>query len=632
MSSPWSLCVFFVTVDRMNISFLRSRIFWAGLSAIVAVGGYILWKSQFDRGPFYETERVTRGDVIRTVEVTGQIKPEQRINLSFRGSGRLGALHAKVGQVVVPGHVLAELENTDVRFATERAGSALAVARANLAAREAGETEEAIRIAQAALEQAEAALKKAQSDLEIVRLQVEDDARVAELAGDTANKNFANATRSTRQTVLNSYDTARNAFFTALGAVQTGLVDGDVIIGVDNSAANDAYENMLGLYDRSSLDQARNAYPDAKASRQSAERSVRSLTAQSSPEDIRIAASAMRSALQKTQSFLDATQRALAGTATGVNLNVTDLGTKKTLIETDRSAVSTQLAAVIAAEQGMTTAELAQTSTLDQMRNAAETAQANLTIARHNRETKVKSAETNVVLQRAALESAKASLSLKQSRPRAVDLGALRAQIQEAATAYAEATEKLKDLQIIVRTTGTVAEILPSLGEQVLPNVTVIKMIGSDGITVETLIPEADIAKVIPGQIVRMTLDAYGDAVAFTGAVLSEDPDQTKVQDAVYYKAFVTLEPAGHDVKPGMTANVTILTGERKNVLFIPSRALREERGRLFVRIGEQATRDVPVTIGLRGNEGRVEVLSGVSEGETIVVGELTKEEYAKRK
>ena len=126
------------------------------------------------------------------------------------------------------------------------------------------------------------------------------------------------------------------------------------------------------------------------------------------------------------------------------------------------------------------------------------------------------------------------------------------------------------------------------------------------------LIPEADIAKVKTSQTAKITLDAYGDDVMFDGKVAAIDPDQTKVQEAVYYKTRIQVEPAGRDVKPGMTANVTIITDERKNALVIPLRAVRTKEGtdrKNRPPARSRKSNETTVELGLRGDEGRVEVV-----------------------
>lgn len=604
---------------------------WMVLVTIVIVGGagWYVRNRQSNQGPFYETIPVERGDVVRTVDVTGQVKPEARIGLSFPTIGKVVRIKVKVGDRVNAGDAVMELDAQDASFSVQRSSASLSAARANLQARLAGETSESIQIAEASVQQAQAAYEKSVSDLAATRLGVEEDYRVAAIAVDTADRNRTNSAASTNQTVQNAYDNGRYAIVSALGSMQTSLVDGDAIIGIDNASANDAFEDVLGVADRFALQRARSNYLLAKAAHASAVSASQSLLPTSTSDEIRQAADKVRTALQSAQMYLDDVQRVLAGTITTVNFTATQLATKQGTIDSDRTAVSTQISTVATAMQTISNAEIARTTTNAQMENAYATALANLAIADTNRTSKVRAAEATVAVQKAAVQSAQASLAAKKAPPRAVDVAALRAQVQDATTAYEQAVDHLNDMTLRAPTEGVIADIVPESGEQVSANVAVVHMVATDGYTVEALVPEADISKVEPGQSVTMTLDAYGYDVEFQGRVVSEEPDQTVVQDAIYYTVYIELDAQGKDVKPGMTVNATILTGKREGVMVIPSRAIREgSAGKYVQRMDGSALVDMLVELGMRGDEGRVEVLSGVEEGQSIVVGELTAAEY----
>lgn len=615
----------------MNTAFLKSKWLWAGVVIVIVGGGLYVRNKNANKGPFYETAGVERGQVLQTVEVTGQMKPQSRIDLSFKASGKLTVLNVKVGDVVKANDVLGELDMKDLQFSISRAAASLASARATLNARLAGETPESIRIAEASVQQAQASYDKAVADVESMKRTVQDEYQVATIAVDTAQKNLTNSGASLDQDVRNSYESARAKLRGVLGDLQTALADGDAVIGVDNTASNDSYEGVLGINDRSALDRAKMQYPGAKASAQTALTSVNGLTSLSSNTDVRASTELVRTALSQIQSYLEQVQRVLAGTITNSSLTETQLATKRSTIDSDRASVSADLTTITSALQVMNTVELTRTTTLAQLQNALQTAQANLRTADTNRVTKVQTAESNVLIQRAGLTSAQATLSLKKAPPRAVDVAALRAQVMDAETAYAQANERLNDARIIAPVDGVIADVLPSIGQQVAVGQVVVQLVAAEGYTVEALVPEADIAKIKIGQSASMTLDAFGDSVPFTGTVVSENPDQTKVQDAIYYKTFFQLIADGHDVKPGMTANVTVTTGEAKDTLFIPTRAVREQEGVNTVRVLENnQPREVQVILGLRGDEGRVEVKEGLAVGQQVVVGELTADEYKK--
>jgi HlyD family secretion protein len=612
---------------------LKKKRVWA-LIIILIIGGGILYKrSTAPKGPFYDTQPVTQGALKQTVEATGQVVPQARIDLSFKNGGKLVALPATVGARVKKGDILATVDSTDAELNVRRAASTVSLALANLRAREAGETAETIRIAQANVDQAKANAQKALNDLDATKRSVEDDYHIATIGLDTAQKNLDNALNSSDQTVVNGYVSLKNSLQNAIGPVQTGLTDGDLLIGVDNPSESWRYSLTFGAGDSVALQGAKNDYPAAKAARDAASQAIRTLPVDATNAQIRAAAELVKDALEKTQHYLDLVQRALVGTVASTNFSTAEIAAKKALIDGDRASVGAQRTTVTSALQLATGNELARTTSIDQLRNALETAKANLRIAETNRANKVHAAESAVQVQNAAVASAQANLDQRRAPPRSVDLGALRAQLQDAQTAYTQATERLNDTRIVAPVDGVVAEVNPKIGEQVMAGAKVIGMIAEEKFTIETLIPESDIAKVNVGQSATTTLDSFGDNQPFTGTVVAEYPDQTKVQDAVYYKAIVGIDTQGKDVKPGMTANVTILTAERPaTTLSLPSRAVRQVNGKPSVQVLVNGTpQDRAIVTDLRADEARIEVTSGVSEGEQVIVGELTADEYAAR-
>ena len=74
-----------------------------------------------------------------------------------------------------------------------------------------------------------------------------------------------------------------------------------------------------------------------------------------------------------------------------------------------------------------------------------------------------------------------------------------------------------------------------------------------------------------------------------------------------------------------MTADVVFDTEKKENILYIPQRAVRtNDEGGRYVRLLENGqVREVEVTLGLRGDDGLVEVISGLEEGQEIVIREI---------
>ena len=85
----------------------------------------------------------------------------------------------------------------------------------------------------------------------------------------------------------------------------------------------------------------------------------------------------------------------------------------------------------------------------------------------------------------------------------------------------------------------------------------------------------------------------------------------------------VSLEDQDSRLKEGMSADIDIRISERTQVLSIPYRAFIRDGSRSFVEIALSDTESErrQVTIGVEGDDGTIEVLSGVTEGERVIVG-----------
>ncbi|MBP9869501.1 HlyD family efflux transporter periplasmic adaptor subunit [Patescibacteria group bacterium] len=605
--------------------FLKKKRTYVIAVLALGVGWYVMAGRGGNGAAQFETAPVEKRDLVQTVEVTGEIKPAARIEMGFKNGGTIDSIMVKVGANVKKGDVLAQLEADDVEYTARAAAASLAIAQANLDARIAGETKQSIRVSEAQVEQSEANLDKAIADLASTKQTTQDSLKTAEVALQTARDNVENQGAILSQNISNAVASARVTLLTAVGPLNSGLSDGDTISGVDNTAANQSFVNLLGFLDQGSLERSKASYGVAKSAKIEAETALNALTNASTKEQVESAAAKLQTAITLVQVYLTDVQRVLAATLTSSNFTEASLAAKKSLIDADRASVSAQNTSVLTALQTIQNTGLTQTQTVDSLQNAYVTAQTAYETAKTNADVQVRAAETNVAIQRAMLDSSKASLELKVAGPRAVDLAPLRASVEQAAVQYEKAMNDLMNVQIIAPVDGTISEVLPDVGEQISPNAIAVKLIGTEMYDIEAQVPEADISKILEGQTAVITLDAYGDDVKFKGTVTAKDPAETRVQDAIYYKIRVQIEPGEKEVKPAMTANVTVTTGESKNVLVIPLRGIRTkaETGQKTVRI---LVNDTPeernVELGLRGDEGRVEIKSGLTEGENVIVGE----------
>ena len=133
-------------------------------------------------------------------------------------------------------------------------------------------------------------------------------------------------------------------------------------------------------------------------------------------------------------------------------------------------------------------------------------------------------------------------------------------------------------------------------------------------------VPEIDIVNLMPGLPVAITLDAYGSEAVFAGTLSSIDPGQTKVDGVSVYRATVNFTEVDARVRPGMTADVSVEKEKKEGVLRAPKRFIATDDTGEFVLVrSEESDVKVYVTTGLVGGDGFVEIVSGLSGGETIV-------------
>jgi RND family efflux transporter MFP subunit len=147
------------------------------------------------------------------------------------------------------------------------------------------------------------------------------------------------------------------------------------------------------------------------------------------------------------------------------------------------------------------------------------------------------------------------------------------------------------------------------------------KLLSAD-LILEAKIPESDIASVKLDQTATATFDALGTDEKFDATVVEIDPASTVIQDVVYYKIKVRLAAIDKRLKPGMSGDIEIHIAEKKNVLLLPTRAVKQDGTTRYVEVksadGKTAVRK-EVKVGLEGSEGQIEIVSGVSEGDQVI-------------
>lgn len=260
------------------------------------------------------------------------------------------------------------------------------------------------------------------------------------------------------------------------------------------------------------------------------------------------------------------------------------------------------------------TVSLAQ-ATIDGYKSDISTARANINAAAAN----LTSAAEKFRSAGASLTLEENQLDLKRAGSSPEEIAGAEAKVKQAEASVAGARADISKAILRAPASGTISRQDAKVGEVVAANKTLVSIISESDLEIESNVPEVDIGKIRIGNPVKITLDAF-PAEEFSGKVTYIDPAETIVDGVVNFKVTIVFDRADQRLKSGLTANLTIETLKKPNTLILPQFAIVENDLGTFVRKREgNKITEVPVKIGVRGQEGSVEILEGVEEGARVL-------------
>ncbi len=543
-----------------------------------------------------KTALVSTGPIAASLSYSGDVKAAGQVSVLPKGQGRIERLSVDVGSRVRAGDVIAQLDSASLKASSGQAEANLAAATAKLASLEAGSRVEAVR-------QAELAADSARARLDALRKGTRAEALDAARAqADSASANVT-AARARLETVrigatqaqwaqaLATADTARanvRAAEERLAEVKAGAKASEL---ASAQASVDAATSALSY--------AQDQYDKQKDS--------------GSPES---AWATRGSSLGQAAANLQAKQTAYESALAALNLLKArplpaDLQAAASTLEAYRASESAATAAVEQLRRGATKEELAAASAaVDAALGQQGAAVANLRL--------LEAGATEEDLRQAenAVGAAEAQLALVSNPYTASDLNQARAGVAQARAALEQAQIALGEASVLSPVDGVVSERYQSVGQLVGPTSPIVSVV-SGGAELSLGVEEAQIGQVTEGQKAEITVAAY-PGQTFPARVTTIAP----TADPKSRTFLVKVRPEADDgrLRGGMFAQVRIVTAERAGATLVPKEALLTKggSGSVFVLKGE-AVQAKAVKTGLSSG-GMVEVTSGLSAGEEVVV------------
>lgn len=207
-------------------------------------------------------------------------------------------------------------------------------------------------------------------------------------------------------------------------------------------------------------------------------------------------------------------------------------------------------------------------------------------------------------------------------------------EIAEQEEIYADAEERwslfdgvIQDCAVVTEYDGIVTNVYFEAGDTIQTGDTLVTLYDLEDVTMTVTVAEEDMTDIAKGSAANVVLTAYPDEV-FTAVVSDISDASADSSGNVTYEVTVTLQ--GDEVRKlyqGMTGDVTFITEEVREVLYVPVRAVTEENDKSYVKIkdADGSVRRVEVTTGFTDGV-YIEISEGLEEGEIVLIESVVKD------
>jgi RND family efflux transporter MFP subunit len=539
------------------------------------------------------TVRVRRATFSQTVTGSGPLAPARAATLAFAIAGQVRSVDVKAGDHVRQGQVLARLDDQAAQYAVQEAQADLDQRIAALAATQSiSVTESDLALAQAKVALAQAQLQAAQAS-----------AAADTLSGES---NLALARTKQQTTEQGDVPAELQAAHLKTQAAELSLAKTRDSASADKTNAQVALDAALD-----SLAAAQKRYSDAYWLNDQVKRTRRdpnTLKNDAQPESGKLTDNQVRAYEQALDDARLALQQA------------------------ERAVQNAQLAYDLARRQETNAVQQAEQELADAQQNEATTTASTTRVSLASAHDQVVQNQAALLKQRAAntsttagtqsnLAAAQANLLALQhpSAPSASAIAAAQAQLAVARANLYAAQQALSGTVIRAPFDAVVSEVAIAPSSSVAAGAAALTLVDMGRLTVDIAVGESDIVDIAPGLAADLQPAALPGTV-LTGTVQTVPISPTFVYGAPSYPLRVVVQHAPAPVRLGMTAAVTITTLAHPDALLVPLEAVQGEGAAATVqRLVDQRISTVPVRLGLQ-NDTEVEVLGGISEGDTLVL------------
>lgn len=199
-------------------------------------------------------------------------------------------------------------------------------------------------------------------------------------------------------------------------------------------------------------------------------------------------------------------------------------------------------------------------------------------------------------------------------------------EVNDAKDALADAEENLAEFEnsvldgmIATEYAGTILSVGYEKGDTLNSDTAITTYADAEAVSVTVSVSQEDISNVKIGETVNITFTAYEEET-YHGIVTGIATSESSNSSTVSYDVTVNVTRDAAKIYEGMTANVTFVTKEIENVVYVSNKAIQTEGTKSYVkRVSDGKTEKVEVETGF-SNGTSVEIKEGLSQGDTVLI------------
>jgi len=236
------------------------------------------------------------------------------------------------------------------------------------------------------------------------------------------------------------------------------------------------------------------------------------------------------------------------------------------------------------------------------------------------RDVAIATAENAVKAAESAVAQGQTQLAQVSGSARGERVAAQRALVRQMQASVQSAQVQYDNMTLIAPFKGIVTNTYTEVGQIVSATAPAVSLISQGKYELRVSVSEVDIAEISIDDEASVHFDAYDDDY-FKARVERISPNASLVDGVRVFEITLVFDDTSEKIRDGLSADIDITTARRADVIAIPTRSIYEDADGKFVRIitPEQTVEESRVETGLRGSDGKTEVVSGLSGGETII-------------